>query len=140
LAKVVLTLLPTGSIALVADCGRISIQTVRWLMRETNFAERTTPAIKAIQCCVLPFILFKNNNIQIIIMNLIRSIELGFIFFLIKTNHPNFKVFLSVINFFFIIILIDSVCILINSILIGHISEVNVCISDGLRHVSKARA
>jgi len=42
--------LPTGSVALVADCGRISFQTVRWLMRETNLAERASTAINATQC------------------------------------------------------------------------------------------
>jgi len=40
----------TGSVALVADCGRISFQTVRWLMREKNLAERASPAINATQC------------------------------------------------------------------------------------------
>jgi hypothetical protein len=45
------TLQLTGSVALVADCGRISFQAVRWLMRETKFAERASPAINATQCC-----------------------------------------------------------------------------------------
>ena len=40
----------TVCVALVADCGRISFQTVRWLMRETNLAERASPAINATQC------------------------------------------------------------------------------------------
>jgi len=40
----------TGSVALVADCGRISFQTVRWLMREKTLAERASPAINATQC------------------------------------------------------------------------------------------
>ena len=43
-------LVPTGSVALVADCGRISFQAVRWLMREMNLAERASPAINATQC------------------------------------------------------------------------------------------
>jgi hypothetical protein len=41
----------TGSVALVADCGQISFQTVRWLMRETNLTERASTAINATQCC-----------------------------------------------------------------------------------------
>jgi len=45
------TLRPTGRVALVADCGRFSFQTVRWLMRETNLAERASTAINATQCC-----------------------------------------------------------------------------------------
>ena len=51
----------TGSVALVADCGRISFQTVRWLMRETNLAERASPAINATQC-QRPFFLIKIDN------------------------------------------------------------------------------
>ena len=39
-----------GSALLVADCGQISFQTVRWLMRETNLSERASPAINATQC------------------------------------------------------------------------------------------
>lgn len=40
----------TGSVALVADCGRISFQTVCRLMREMNLAVRASPAINATQC------------------------------------------------------------------------------------------
>ncbi len=40
----------TESVSLVADCGRISFQTVRWLMRETNLSERASPAINTTQC------------------------------------------------------------------------------------------
>ena len=47
---VFLHLHPTVCVALVADCGRISFQTVRWLMRETNHAKRASPAINATQC------------------------------------------------------------------------------------------
>lgn len=48
----------TGSVALVVDCGRISFQTVRWLMRETNLAKRASPAINATQCYHPLFICF----------------------------------------------------------------------------------
>ena len=47
---VFLHLHPTVCVALVADCGRISFQDVRWLMRETNHAKRASPAINATQC------------------------------------------------------------------------------------------
>lgn len=40
----------TVRVALVADCGRISFQAIRWLMREMNLAERALPAINATQC------------------------------------------------------------------------------------------
>ena len=53
-----LCLQATGSVALVADCGRISFQAVRWLMRETNLAERASTAINATQCCALGFYFF----------------------------------------------------------------------------------
>ena len=52
----------TGCVALVADCGRISFQAVRWLMRETNLAERAAPAINATQCYGLAFIFFFKYN------------------------------------------------------------------------------
>ena len=55
---VFLQLPTTGRVALVADCGRISFQTVKWLMRETNLAERASPAINATQCCRQLFIIF----------------------------------------------------------------------------------
>lgn len=55
---VFLALAVTGSVALVADCGRISFQTVRWLMRETNLAKRASPAINATQCYHPLFICF----------------------------------------------------------------------------------
>jgi len=45
-----IALCPTGSVALVAVCGRISFQTVGWLMRGTNLAEHASPAINATQC------------------------------------------------------------------------------------------
>jgi hypothetical protein len=40
----------SGSVALVEDCGRISFQTIRWLMRETRLAKRASPAINTTQC------------------------------------------------------------------------------------------
>ena len=55
----------TVCVALVADCGRISFQAVRWLMRETNLAERASTAINATQCYGLAFIFcFKYNHVM----------------------------------------------------------------------------
>jgi hypothetical protein len=42
----------------VSDCGRISLQTVRWMMRETNLAERALPPINATQCYLQCFFNF----------------------------------------------------------------------------------
>ena len=62
---VFLCLAITGSVALVADCGRISFQTVRWLRRKTKLAERASPAINATQCYGLAFIFcFKYNHVM----------------------------------------------------------------------------
>ena len=63
----------TGSVALVADCGRISFQTVKWLMRETNLAERAATAINATQCWAQLFFLYSSFN-SIIVRNYFRNI------------------------------------------------------------------
>lgn len=58
----------TERVALVADCGRISFQTVRWLMREKNLAKRASPAINATQCSLLGFFIsipFHSSNYQL---------------------------------------------------------------------------
>jgi hypothetical protein len=39
----------TGSTALVADCGRIFFQTVKWLLRKANLAEGASHAINTTQ-------------------------------------------------------------------------------------------